>query len=386
MDRFGVLQFNIHDLTPITPFRCEIIAGVSDCRTRVLATLDHRPPDRTPVFMTLTPQVAERLSDVVGVPHEPPLDSLLSTRISHARLLTHLGNDAVGIAGCAPPAALTRVEDDGTLVNEWGMRFRSVGLYDEFSEFPLAHATTVRDVESYSLPDPLAPGRYDAAEATGREFGGSHVVFGDLECSMFETAWYLVGLEKLLSDMATNEAYVAVLLDRLVDLSTRTGLELIRRGADVIWAGDDFGTQAGMLMSPAMWRRLFKPRIRGMFEAFRSANPDIKLAWHSCGSIVPIVPDFIEIGLDILNPIQPRAAGMEPRFLKREYGRDLVFFGGLDIQELLPRGTPQQVKDEVRRLVEILGSGGGYILAPAHNVQDDTPTDNILAVFEGVRS
>ena len=175
-------------------------------------------------------------------------------------------------------------------------------------------------------------------------------------------------------------------LDRLVDLSTRTGLELIRRGADVIWAGDDFGTQAGMLMAPAMWRRLFKPRIHGMFEAFRSANPDIKLAWHSCGSIVPIVPDFIEIGLDILNPIQPRAAGMEPRFLKREYGRDLVFFGGLDIQELLPRGTPQQVKDEVRRLVAILGSGGGYILAPAHNVQDDTPTDNILAVFEGVRS
>jgi uroporphyrinogen decarboxylase len=140
-----------------------------------------------------------------------------------------------------------------------------------------------------------------------------------------------------------------------------------------------------MLISPAMWRRVFKPRIRGMFEAFKGAKPDVKLAWHSCGSIVPIIPDFIEVGLDILNPIQPRARGMEPRFLKREYGRDLCFFGGLDIQELLPRGTPAQVRDEVRRLVEILGADGGYILAPAHNVQDDTPTENILAVFEAVK-
>jgi len=355
-------------------------------RQRFLTTLQHRPPDRPPVFVTLTSQVAERLADAVGLPREPPLDSLLSTRISHPRLLTQLGNDAVGIAACAPPGAATRREGDGTLVNEWGMRFRSVGLYDEFSEFPLAHASAVADVAGYPLPDPLAEGRYDVAEATVREYGRSHAVVGDLECSMFETAWYLVGLEKLLSDMATDEPYVTALLDRLADLSTRTGLELIRRGADVIWAGDDFGTQERLLMSPSMWRRVFKPRIRRMFEAFRGARPDIELAWHSCGSIVPIIPDFIEIGLDILNPIQPRAKGMDPRFLKSEYGRDLVFFGGLDIQQLLPRGTVQQVKDEVRRLVEILGAGGGYILAPAHNVQDDTPTENILAVFEGVRS
>jgi uroporphyrinogen decarboxylase len=355
-------------------------------RQRFQTSLEHRPPDRPPVFVTLTPQVAERLADAVGLPREPPLDSLLSTRISHPRLLTHLGNDAVGIAACAPPGGATRREDDGTLVNEWGMRFRSVGLYDEFSEFPLADATTVADVESYSLPDPLAPGRYDAAEATVREFAGTHAIVGDLECAMFETAWYLVGLEKLLGDLATGEAYVNALLDRLVELSTRTGLELIRRGADVIWAGDDFGTQERMLLSPTMWRRVFKPRIRTMFEAFRKEKPDLKLAWHSCGSIVPIIPDFIEVGLDILNPIQPRAKGMEPHFLKREYGRELVFFGGLDIQELLPRGTVHDVRDEVRRLVEILGPGGGYILAPAHNIQDDTPTENILAIYEGVRS
>jgi uroporphyrinogen decarboxylase len=354
-------------------------------RQRFEATLAHRPPDRPPVFATLTPQVARRLADAVGVPREPPIDSLLSTRISHPRLLTHLGNDAVGIAACAPPTAPTRREDDGTMVNEWGMRFRSVGLYDEFSAFPLARVRTVAEVDQYPLPDPRPQGRYDVAEATIREFARERTIVGDLECAMFETAWYLVGLEKLLSDMATGEAYVPVLLDRLAELSTRTGLELIRRGADVLWAGDDFGTQDRMVMSPAMWRRVFKPRIRRMFETFKTARPGIKLAWHSCGSIVPIIPDFIEIGLDVLNPIQPRAQGMEPEFLKREYGQDLCFFGGLDIQELLPRATPQQVKDEVHRLVGILGEGGGYVLAPAHNIQDDTPTENVLAIFEAVR-
>jgi uroporphyrinogen decarboxylase len=325
---------------------CEMMAAVTS-RQRVLTTLGHRQPDRPPVFMTLTPQVAERLADAVGFPREPPLDSLLSTRISHSRLLTYLGNDAVGIAACAPPYAPTHRDEDGTLVNEWGMRFRTVGLYDEFSGHPLARATTVAEIEAYPLPDPLAEGRYDEAEQTVQEYGSDYVIVGDLECSMFETAWYLVGLEKFLADMATGEGYAEALLDRLAEITTRTGLELIRRGADVIWAGDDFGTQERMLLSPAMWRRVFKPRIWKMFEAFRKEKRSIKLAWHSCGSIAPIIHDFVELGLHILNPIQPRAEGMEPRLLKREYGRDLAFFGGLDIQELLPRGTPQQVKDEV---------------------------------------
>ena len=123
-----------------------------------------------------------------------------------------------------------------------------------------------------------------------------------------------------------------------------------------------------------------------MFEAFRSIRPDIKLAWHSCGSILPIIPDFIELGLDILNPIQPLAAGMDPVFLKTEFGMDLAFFGGIDVQELLPRGTPERIKDEVRRRIEILGRDGGYIVAPAHNIQPDTPMENVMAFFEAVLS
>jgi len=139
-------------------------------------------------------------------------------------------------------------------------------------------------------------------------------------------------------------------------------------------------------MDPETFRKFFKPRIKAMFEEFRNVNPDIKLAWHSCGSFVPIIPDFIEIGLDILNPLQPLAKDMNPEFLKKEFGKDLIFFGGICVQDLLPNGTVQQIKDEVRRRAEILGKGGGYIIAPAHNIQVDTSVENILVFFDAAKN
>ena len=125
--------------------------------------------------------------------------------------------------------------------------------------------------------------------------------------------------------------------------------------------------------------------IKFVFEEFRTVNPNIKIAWHSCGSIAPIILDFIDIGLDILNPLQPLAKDMTPELLSREFGKDLMFFGGIDVQDLLPNGTPQKIKDEIKRRIEILGKHGRYIVAPAHNVQDDTPVENVLAMFEAVR-
>jgi uroporphyrinogen-III decarboxylase len=162
------------------------------------------------------------------------------------------------------------------------------------------------------------------------------------------------------------------------------GQALIQLGADMIWAGDDFGGQNGMIIAPETWRQRFKPRIKFMFESFRKINPNIKIAWHSCGSILPIIPDFIDIGLDILNPIQPLAKDMDYRLLKERFGRDLIFFGGIDVQQLLPFGTPEQIKEAVRERIKILGANGGYIVGPAHNIQDDTPIENVLAFFDAV--
>ena len=354
-------------------------------RERVFTAINHQEPDRPPVFVTLTPQVAKQLSEYFGIPYETPIDSLLSTRISHTRLLSYMGNDCVGIAACAPDDHPSTTDKDGIITNEWGMKFRNAGLYNEFYTYPLAHATLPDDINRYSFPDPFGTGRFRHATETIRNYKESHTIVADLETVIFETSWYLTGLEKFLVDLISDAPYMEVLLDRVMEINVETGKYLIKLGSDILWAGDDFGTQHGMIMDPYLWRKVFKPRIKWMFEEFRKVNPDIKLAWHSCGSIPEIIPDFIEIGLDILNPIQPRARGMEPDFLKKEYGKDLVFFGGIDIQDLIPRSTPERINNEIKKICGILGKGGGYILAPAHNIQPDTPVENILAIYEAVK-
>jgi uroporphyrinogen decarboxylase len=355
-------------------------------RQRFLTTIQGKEPDRPPVFATLTPQMARRLSDHLGVPYEEPLDSLLSTRISHMELLLKLGNDAVGVAACAPFDRPTEKLGNGISRNEWGMVFKEKGLYNEFFQFPLTGARFPADIEGYSFPDPNAPGRFAEAEKTIRQYKSHYAIIGDLETTVYETAWYLTGLEKLLMDLILESPYVDPLLDRILAINLETGLQLIRKGVDMIWAGDDFGSQDGMMIDPATWRKYFKPRMKYLFEAFRKENPAIKIAWHTCGSVVPIIPELIDIGLDILNPIQPEARGMDPFFLKNEYGRDLIFFGGISVQELLPYGHSGKIRDEVRRLIDVLGKDGGYIIAPAHNIQDDTPVENVIAFYEAVQN
>jgi uroporphyrinogen decarboxylase len=265
------------------------------------------------------------------------------------------------------------------------MKFKNSGLYNEFYEYPLARAVSSEDIDRYPFPDPLADGRFRHAERTIKKYKDQFAIVADLETAIFETSWYLTGLEKFLVDLITEAPYLEKLLDRVMEINVITGKQLITMGADILWAGDDFGTQHGMIMDPGLWRKVFKPRIKWMFNEFRKVNPGIKLAWHSCGSIPEIIPDFIEIGLDILNPIQPRAKGMEPEFLKKEYGNDLVLFGGIDLQQLLPYNSPGNIKQQVKRICKILGKGGGYIMAPAHNIQPDTPVENVLALFEAVK-
>jgi len=354
-------------------------------RERVLRAINHEQPDRCPIFATLTTQVADKLAEALNIPKEPAFDSLLSPRMSHNGLLTMLGNDCAGIAACYPRNFPSRTEKNGTIVNEWGMRLKPFGLYNELAAFPLSCVNTVKDLDSHEFPDPFAEGRFDAAKKLMRKYSKDYAIVANLECLFFEIAWYLVGLEKFLMDLLMEKEYTLALLDRILEINTKVGIRLIEMGADVIWAGDDFGTQKGMLMSPELWRKVFKPRIRKTIAEFKKVNPAVKVAWHSCGSIVPIIGDFIDIGLDILNPIQPLAAGMAPKFLKDTYGNSLTFFGGIDIQELLPRARPGEVKKEVKRIANIMGKGGGYIVAPAHHIQNDTPLENIFALFEAVK-
>ncbi|MBN1387567.1 MAG: hypothetical protein JW965_03925 [Bacteroidales bacterium] len=355
-------------------------------KERFITTINGGIPDRPPLYLSFTPQSARKVCAHLGIPYEEPIDSMLSTRISHQVMCTHLGSDAVGIAATVPESKPTTVSEEGHITNEWGMVFFDAGLYNEFFSYPLAHAETVDDIESYNFFDPFDKSRFSLATDTIEKYSDKSGIIADLECSIFETSWYLTGLEKFLIDMIMEKPYVDALLEKVEWINTETGKELIRRGADMIWCGDDFGSQQSLILDIETWRKNFKPRIARMFETFRELNPDIKIAWHSCGSIVDLIPDFIDIGLDILNPIQPKAAGMDPVKLKREFGKDLIFFGGICIQELLPFGTPDQIRNEVKYRAEILGENGGYIIAPAHNIQQDTPVENILAFINTVRS
>jgi uroporphyrinogen decarboxylase len=322
----------------------------------------------------------------MGLPPAQPVPSFFSNRISFTETLLKAGNDAVAVAAGFPDGFSCQILPDKSIRDEWGIRSRPFGLYNEMVGHPLADIETPADLDGYDFPDPDAPGRFRLAEATVRQYGNDYAILGDQECTVFEMAWYLVGLEKFLIDLTRKKAYVFELLDRILDISIRQGRRLIELGADVIWTGDDMGDQQGMMLSPALWREVFKPRLRSAFSAYRRANPDIRIAYHSCGSILPIIPDLIEIGLDILNPIQPNATGMDPAFLKKAYGDRLCFFGGIDIQELLPRATPDRVFRSVQETIHILGARGGYIAAPAHNIQPDTPLENILAFYDAVRS
>lgn len=351
-------------------------------RERFLQTINRKVPDRAPVFATLTPRVAQKMSEYLKVNYEKPLDSMLSTRASHMDLLVKLGNDAVGIATCAPDNFPAKTLENGLIENEWGMIFKPMGLYNEFYIYPLASAETAEDIANHKFPDPLAKGRWDEAEKTVAKYGKTHGIIADLETTLFETAWYLVGLEKFLMDLMLEAEYINPLLDKIQEIHTFYGRKMIELGADVLWCGDDFGTQQSQIMDLETFRKYFKPRFKQMFKEFKKVNPNIKLAWHSCGAFSPFIPDFIEIGLDIVNPLQPMAVGMEPEILKRKFGNQIIFFGGICVQDLLPNKTPAEIKAEIIRRKNILGENGGYIVAPAHNIQDDTSIENILAFFE----
>ena len=357
-------------------------------KERALAALSGRVPDRVPVWVTVVADLAARLAEVTGIPDDP-LDAYLTNRISHAALLTALGNDVVGIGSTAPPDHPTRERHDGYLEDEWGLIYRRVphrfGTYLEVVGRPLEGITSARELAGHRLPDPAAPGRFDVARERAARYGQTHALLGIVECTVFEMAWNLVGLEQFLVDMALGRDYVGPLLDEVADYSIGVGLALADLGAVAILTGDDVGMEIGPMISPRMWRRWLKPRLRRVLEAYRASRPGMVLAYHTCGSVLPFVDELIEVGVQVLNPIQVTARGMDAGLLKRAYGKRLAFCGGVDQRQVLPHGTPADVEQEVRRRIGELGSGGGYLLAPTHDVQADTPVENVLAVFESAR-
>ena len=345
-------------------------------KQRVLNAIGHRPADRVGHDLKVVPELEVRLCESLGVS-------------DYEEVQVRLGLDLRSVGGrFEGPLELgprRQVFADGTWEDVWGVRYRTVpnlagGFHEEAISHPLAEATTAAQVERYAWPALDDCYTFDHIESACNANADYALIggFAHFYCPGAD----LRGYEKWLIDLAESSAVAGAMLDRMeafwLEYTNRL-YESAGGKIDVFFMADDYGMQDRMLMSPAVWRRTFKPILSRFATLAHSRR--LPVCIHSCGSIRPIIPDLIDIGIDILDPIQPLARDMNPYELKRQYGRDLCFHGGLDSQQLLPQGTVQQVRDEVRRLIDVMGRDGGYILAPSHEVQADVPAENVLAMF-----
>ncbi|MCB0246083.1 MAG: hypothetical protein KDI12_21900 [Anaerolineae bacterium] len=358
-------------------------------RERVQLALQREKPDRCPMQISFTPEFAARLRQQMGIrdhqlhnPHGGGNTYALERALDEDLLLT-----SVGWANSY--YATESLSADGVgYTDEWGVTWRNVpystpfgdGHYTEMVSHPLANDAAI---DSYQPPDPNRPELYDDAVRTIREFGEEYWIVGVTVTTIWETAWALRGYEQALTDLLLNPE----LIDRIMEIPFRYHLSAAKRlvelGVDMIWTGDDVGAQNRMLMSPKTWRRFLKPRMATFIAELKRINPAVKVAYHSDGNILPIIPDLIEIGLDVLNPIQPQS--MDPAEVARLYGDKLCFWGSIDEQYTLPYGTPAEVEAEVHVRLETLGKQGGLIIGPTHHVQLDTPLENFWAMVNTVK-
>jgi uroporphyrinogen decarboxylase len=380
-------------------------------RDRLLAALNHQEPDRIPFDLGSTQVtgihvVAYRnLRQALGLSNvEPQLcDVIQQLALPDDDVIEQLGVDVRGLfplnshnAQHLPGWNIVNVDagEAWEYLDEWGITHRRIkpdGLYYSAVRHPLAGPISVDDMRMHAWPDTGDPQRIAGLREQALAFRaqGKAVVIKGVLAGILEMAQRVRGMEALLIDMASDEVLACTLFDKMLECKLAFwGMALPRLAdvVDVISEADDYGTQASQLISPRMFRKLLKPRLKVLFERIKRLAPHTRLFFHSCGNVRPLLPDFIELGVDILNPVHTRASGMEPAALKRDFGRDIVFWGGgVDTQGVLPNGTPQEVKDDVRRNIEALAPGGGFVFNTVHNIQADVPPDNIIAMCAALR-
>ncbi|MFC2031052.1 uroporphyrinogen decarboxylase family protein [Chloroflexota bacterium] len=345
-------------------------------------------PDRVPMQFDLCRSLLDGFSEKLGIPvhYTTAYYEDVTYRLSGNELRVAMGSDCVVVGAGLPRGYQHPVDANGYLINEFGMKLRQGPVYMEVvAPPPMAHFETAKDVEDFEFPDPLAEGRFDDAEKCTIEYGDNFFVVGDMELTMFDLMHLSVGMEKLLVDMAYGKSYVPALIEKTKEFSLVIGKKLASMGVDGIWAGDDFGGQQGMLISPRMWRRYFKEAYREIYAELKSANPDLLIMQHCDGAVAPILGEWIDVGLEVFNPVQPNVPGHEPEDLKGQFGDRLSFWGAVDQQNLLPFGSPAEIEADVKAKIEVLGRGGGYMIAPAHIIQADTSMENVEAFIDAVK-
>jgi len=376
-------------------------------RRRVEAALNHQEPDRVPydlggtILTGINQHAYRRLRRHLGLPEvEIQIEDMHQQLAKvHEDVKERLKVDVWGINPGKLPGATPRLWTEGNyhkIIDEWGIEWWMPvegGFYYDMRRHPLAHIDTLDGLKKFKFPDPLHPARYEGMAARADELMNQRqkaYVLGRNAPGIWEVALWMRGFENFFCDMVENAAFAEALMDIICEIKMKywaKALELLGPNVMMISEADDLASQDRCLCSPAMYRKFIKPRHARLFAFIKKqAQVPVKIFYHSCGAVMPLIPDLIESGIDILNPVQVSAAGMDSKELKKRFGKDLTFYGGgVDTQRVLPRGTPQEVRDEVRRRVDDFAPGGGFIFNTVHNIQADVPPENILAMWEALQ-
>jgi uroporphyrinogen decarboxylase len=363
---------------------------------RVRSALEHVQPDRVPLDLggTQTGILGEpydALKRALNIPTPTTIGNIVMglARVEE-EVLRHFDIDFRHVLPGTPQSYTFTLFSDDSFYDEWGTRWKRPrgGYYYDMVEYPFK-AFSLREVESFCWPDPDDPGRIMGVEEELKNYR-EHTDYA-LEAGLigiWETSWFLVGLYDWLKNIKTNLEFVEAVLDKvLIILKRMHGAYLETAGPylDIVTLWDDYGAQGGLQISPTLWRKLVKPRLAELINVLRSKT-SAAIAIHSCGSLSSILTDMVDIGIQVINPVQVSARGMDPQSLKKQFGKHLTFWGGIDTQALLPFGSPSDIRETVRKTVSILGSGGGYILAAVHNIQPGVPPENILEMYNACRN
>jgi len=364
-------------------------------RERVLTTLNHQEPDRVPLdlgsvgSLLVDPvyfKVKKLLSIKGGV---KPYRKGSTANYYDERILEALDIDFRHLWLSSPNKPKPKINPDGTVVDEWGITWSKQGSYSV--DFPLKKAA-IKDLENYSWPVPekswevghlREKARY-LFENTDYAIVAKSVLSGG---GIFERCYYLRGIQEFFVDMSVNKDFARYLVEKVAQIEIALWdifLEAVGPYVHIVQRASDYGTQQGLLISPQLYREILKPAEARVIAFIKEKAPSAKIWFHSCGAVSELIEDFIEIGIDILNPVQPLARSMDSFYLKKKFGKRICFHGGIDLQKALP-GDIKDVQREVKTRICAFAPGGGYILAPANHIQADTPAENVVFLYKFAR-
>jgi uroporphyrinogen decarboxylase len=355
-------------------------------RERVLTSLNRKIPDRCPMQVCFTPEFNKRLREYYkceGYTFKPETEGEIDLDLEFLTDQDML----LSWVGWTDDTKITYIPGE-EFIDKWGVLRRATeyntpygkGIYTELVGHPLADESKI---SSYTCPDPDKPELYTGVDGLIRKYKDEYWIVGVAVTTMYETAWAMRGFEQMFIDFIINPDVVNALFDIAWNYHFSVAKNLVNRGVDMIWIGDDVGAQNRMLISPDIWRKYFKEKMGIFISSLKNINPELKIAYHSDGYIIPIIPELIEIGIDILNPIQP--GSMNPVEIKKKFGDKLCLWGTIDEQHTLPFTNPETVRKEVGDRISTIGRDGGLILSPTHNIQLDTPLENFFAMIDAIK-